>query len=285
MSLEARIADAFEKPAAALGDEARALYAELVTALREGKVRTAEKQADGTWKVNAWVKQGILVGMRAGVMTEYPGAFVGQSFVEKSTMLPRNISASEGVRLVPGGASVRDGAYLGRGVVIMPPSYINVGAYVDEGTLVDSNALVGSCAQIGKRVHLSAGAQVGGVLEPAGALPVVIEDDVLIGGNCGIYEGTQIRARAVLGSGVILTASSKVFDLVNERIYQATDKEPLTIPSGAVVVPGARKVKGAFAEQHGLQIATPLIVKYRDEKTDARAALESALRAETERPR
>lgn len=278
MSLEARITAAFQKPAAALGEEERALYKELVTALREGKVRTAEKRDDGTWHVNAWVKQGILVGIRAGVMTEYPGAFVGQSFVEKDTMLPRKVSAQDGVRLVPGGASVRDGAYLGRGVVIMPPSYINVGAYVDDGTLVDSNALVGSCAQIGKRVHLSAGAQVGGVLEPAGALPVVIEDDVLIGGNCGIYEGTQVRARAVLGSGVILTASSKVFDLVHDRIYQASAEAPLTIPAGAVVVPGSRKVKGGFAEQHGLQVSTPLIIKYRDEKTDARAALESALR-------
>lgn len=276
--MEARIKAAFEKPASALGEEERALYRELVAALREGRVRCAEKTADGTWKPNAWVKQGILVGIRAGVLTEYPGAFVGQSFIEKDTMLPRKISVQDGVRMVPGGASVRDGAYLGRGVVIMPPSYINVGAYVDDGTLVDSNALVGSCAQIGKRVHLSAGAQVGGVLEPAGAVPVVIEDDVLIGGNCGIYEGTQVRARAVLGSGVILTASSKVYDLVNERVYQASDKEPLVIPEGAVVVPGSRRVKGTFAEAHGLQVSTPLIVKYRDDKTDARTALESALR-------
>jgi 2,3,4,5-tetrahydropyridine-2-carboxylate N-succinyltransferase len=192
-------------------------------------------------------------------------------------MVPRKINKEDGVRLVPGGASVRDGVFLARGVVIMPPSYINVGAYVDEGTLVDSNALVGSCAQVGKRVHLSAGAQLGGVLEPAGALPVVVEDDVLIGGNCGIYEGTQIRSRAVLGSGVILNASTKVFDLVNERVYQA-ENGILTIPESAVVVPGSRKIKGAFAEANGLSLSAAIIVKYRDEKTDARAALESALR-------
>ncbi|MCC6810862.1 MAG: 2,3,4,5-tetrahydropyridine-2,6-dicarboxylate N-succinyltransferase [Deltaproteobacteria bacterium] len=278
MSLEPRIEAAFSKPAAELGDAERALYRELVTALREGTVRTAEKQGDGTWRVNAWVKRGILVGIRAGVLTEYDGAFVGQRFVEKDTMLPRKITLQDGVRLVPGGASVRDGAYLGRGVVIMPPSYINVGAYVDDGSLVDSNALVGSCAQVGKRVHLSAGAQLGGVLEPAGAMPVVVEDDVLIGGNCGVYEGTQVRARAVLGSGVILTASSKVYDLVHERVYTASATEPLTIPAGAVVVPGARQLKGAFAELHGLALSAPIIVKYRDEKTDARTALESALR-------
>jgi 2,3,4,5-tetrahydropyridine-2,6-dicarboxylate N-succinyltransferase len=277
MSLKSRIEEAFAKPASELTATERALYAELVALLRTGQVRAAEPTPDG-WKVNVWVKQGILVGMRVGVLTAYPGAFVGQAFIEKDTMLPRPITLEEAVRIVPGGASVRDGAFLGRGVVMIPPSYINVGAYVDEGTMVDSNALVGSCAQVGKRVHLSAASQLGGVLEPAGAMPVVVEDDVLIGGNCGVYEGTRIGKRAVLGSGVILTASTKVYDLVNERVIAAGDSQPLVIPEGAVVVPGSRPVKGGFGETHGLQISSPLIIKYRDAKTDGRTALESALR-------
>jgi 2,3,4,5-tetrahydropyridine-2-carboxylate N-succinyltransferase len=278
MTLQQDIEAAFAKATADLGERERELYRTFVAELRRGAVRAAEPGADGRWRVNVWVKQGILVGLRAGVLREYPGAFAGQSFVEKDTMLPRAITLQDGVRLVPGGASVRDGAYLARGVVIMPPAYVNVGAYVDEGSLVDSNALVGSCAQVGKRVHLSAGAQLGGVLEPAGALPVVIEDDVLIGGNCGVYEGTCVRKRAVLASGVVLPASSKVYDLVHERIYTASADAPLAIPEGAVVVPGMRRAKGGFAEAHGLGIATPLIIKYRDGKTDARTELESALR-------
>ncbi len=275
--LRTRIEAAFQKPASALGEEERALYGELVARLRAGEVRAAEPH-DGGWRVNVWVKQGILVGMRAGVLKAYPGAFVGQPFIEKDTMLLRPMAVEEGVRIVPGGASVRDGAHLARGVVLMPPCYVNVGAFVDEGTMIDSNALVGSCAQVGKRVHLSAAAQIGGVLEPAGAMPVVIEDDVLIGGNCGVYEGTRVGQRAVLGSGVVLTASTKVYDLVHERVYASSADTPLTIPENAVIVPGSRRVKGAFAEAHGLVISSPLIIKYRDDKTDAKTALESALR-------
>jgi 2,3,4,5-tetrahydropyridine-2-carboxylate N-succinyltransferase len=245
--------------------------------LREGKVRAAEPR-EGHWHVNTWVKQAILVGMRAGQLIEMPSALAVQPFIEKDTMGPRPMSLHDKVRLVPGGLSVRDGSYVAPGVVVIPPAFINVGAYVDEGTLIDSNALVGSCAQVGKRVHVSAGAQIGGVLEPAGAMPVVIEDDVLIGGNCGVYEGTWVRARAVLGSGVILTAGSKVYDLVNACVYQASADAPLTIPEGAVVVPGSRRARGDFAEAHGLSISTPLVIKYRDDKTDARAVLEAALR-------
>lgn len=276
--LEQPIEAAFAKAASALGEPERALYREFVRGLRRGEIRAASPQDDGTWRVNAWVKQGILVGLRAGILIEIPSQLSGQPFIEKDTMQPRPLSLEDGVRLVPGGASVRDGAFLGRGVVVMAPSYINVGAYVDEATLVDSNALVGSCAQIGKRVHISAGAQVGGVLEPAGALPVIVEDDVLLGGNTGIYEGVWVRRRAVLAAGVVLTSGSKLYDLVRNQIYAATAGAPLTVPEGAVVVPGARKVTGAFAEQHGLSLSAAIIIKYRDEKTDAKTALESALR-------
>lgn len=276
-NLAGLVAEAFAKPAAALGKAERELWAFVVTLLREGKVRAAEPR-DGGWFVNTWVKQAILVGMRAGVMIEIPSALPTQPFIDKDTMLPRPVSLHDKIRLVPGGVSIRDGAYVAPGVVLIPPAYINVGAYVGEGTLIDSNALVGSCAQVGKNVHVSAAAQIGGVLEPAGAMPVVIEDDALIGGNCGVYEGTWVRKRAVLGAGVILTASTKVYDLVNECVYQATEQVPLTIPEGAVVVPGSRPARGAYAQQHGLSVATPLIIKYRDEKTDARSALEAALR-------
>ncbi len=276
-NLARELSAAFEKPATALGKAERELWFELCVLLREGKVRAAEPVGD-KWRTNVWVKQGILVGMRAGQLIEIPGGLAVQPFIEKDTMLPRPMSLYDKVRLVPGGCSVRDGSYLAPGVIILPPSYVNVGAYLDEGALVDSNALVGSCAQIGKRVHLSAGAQIGGVIEPVSAEPVVIEDDVLVGGNCGIYEGTRVCRRAVLGSGVILTASTKVFDLVHERIYEASADAPLTIPEAAVVIPGARKAKGAFADAHGLSMSAPLIIKYRDEKTDGRTALESAIR-------
>lgn len=271
------VAEAFAKPASALGAHERELWAFVIALLREGQVRSAEPR-DGAWHVNTWVKQAILVGMRAGIMIEIPSALPSQPFVDKDTMLPRPVSLKDKIRLVPGGVAIRDGAYVAPGVVMIPPAYINVGAYVDEATLVDSNALVGSCAQVGKNVHISAAAQIGGVLEPAGAMPVVIEDDALIGGNCGVYEGTWVRKRAVLGAGVILTASTKVYDLVKECVYQATADTPLTIPEGAVVVPGARPARGAYAAHHGLSVATPLIIKYRDEKTDARSALEAALR-------
>ena len=258
------------------GAEARAAFADLVAALERGTVRAAEP-ADGGWRVNAWVKQGILLGFRLGqvVETDHAGPL---RFFDKDTVPPRRLALEDGVRVVPGGTAVRTGAYLGPGVVIMPPAYVNIGAYVGEGTMVDSHALVGSCAQVGRRVHLSAGAMLGGVLEPVGALPVVVEDEVLVGGNCGVYEGTIVGRRAVLGTGVILNASVTVYDVPRATTYRRTAEAPLRIPEGAVVVPGARRLAGAFAEQHGLALHTPVIVKYRDEKTDAAAALEEALR-------
>jgi 2,3,4,5-tetrahydropyridine-2,6-dicarboxylate N-succinyltransferase len=259
-----------------LGEEARSTFAAFLTALERGEVRAAEPRADG-WVVNAWVKKAILLGFRLGRLVATEGASP-LHFVDKDTYPPRGFAVTDGVRVVPGGTAVRAGAYLGSGVVIMPPAYVNVGAFVGEGTLIDSHALVGSCAQVGRRVHLSAGAMLGGVLEPVGALPVIVEDEVLVGGNCGIYEGTIVGRRAVLGSGVILTGSVTVYDLPRKVTYRGTAGAPLRIPEGAVVVPGARSVGDAFAREHGLSLATPVIVKYRDQKTDAATALEDALR-------
>jgi 2,3,4,5-tetrahydropyridine-2,6-dicarboxylate N-succinyltransferase len=258
------------------GPDARAAFADFAAALERGEVRAAEPM-DGAWRVNAWVKQGILLGFRLGqvVETEAAGPL---RFFDKDTMPARRMTLADGVRIVPGGSAVRTGAYLAPGVVVMPPAYVNVGAYVGEGTMVDSHALVGSCAQVGRRVHLSAGAMLGGVLEPVGALPVIVEDEALVGGNCGVYEGTIIGRRAVLGSGVLLTASVTVYDLPRETTYRRTTDQPLRIPEGAVVVPGSRAAAGGFAEKFGLALYTPVIVKYRDEKTDAAAALEEALR-------
>jgi 2,3,4,5-tetrahydropyridine-2-carboxylate N-succinyltransferase len=258
------------------GRDARAAFADFSAALERGEVRAAEPTDDG-WRVNAWVKQGILLGFRLGqvVETEAAGPL---RFFDKDTMPARRLTLADGVRIVPGGSAVRTGAYLAPGVVIMPPAYVNVGAYVGEGTMVDSHALVGSCAQVGRRVHLSAGAMLGGVLEPVGALPVIVEDEALVGGNCGVYEGTIVGRRAVLGSGVLLTASVTVYDLPRETTYRRTADQPLRIPEGAVVVPGSRAAAGGFAEKYGLALYTPVIVKYRDEKTDAAAALEEALR-------
>lgn len=244
--------------------------------LEKGSVRAAVREADGVWQVQAWVKVGILAAFRFGVLTEFASGAL--SFVDKDTIPARRFKAQDGVRVVPGGSSIRRGTYVAKGVVMMPPAFVNVGAYVDEDTMIDSHALVGSCAQVGKRVHLSAAAQIGGVLEPVGNIPVIIEDDVVIGGNCGIYEGTVVRGRAVIGAGVVLTGSTPVYDLVRGQIYRRTPERPLEIPYGAVVVPGSRPIKGAFAEQHSLQITTPVIVKYRDEKTDSSTALEEALR-------
>jgi 2,3,4,5-tetrahydropyridine-2-carboxylate N-succinyltransferase len=256
--------------------EARTAFSEFRDALTAGRIRSAEKR-DGRWQVNVWVKEGILLGFRLGELAEM-GSAAALSFVDKDTFPARNFRASDGVRVVPGGSSVRLGAYVAPSVICMPPMYINVGAYVDEGTMVDSHALVGSCAQVGKRVHLSAAAQVGGVLEPINASPVVIEDDVLVGGNCGIYEGTQVRARAVLGAGTILTRSTPLYDLVRGEIYRATADEPLVVPENAVVVPGSRAVNRGKAAEWGLSLYAPVIVKYRDEKTDRGAALEDLLR-------
>ena len=249
---------------------------EFIAKLNTGEIRAAECNSDGEWKVNTWVKQGILLCFRLGLMKDY--SIDGMPFFDKHTLPLRPVTIEEGIRIVPGGSAIRTGSYIAPGVICMPPMYINIGAYVDSGTIVDSHALVGTCAQIGKRVHISAAAQIGGVLEPAGARPVIVEDDVMIGGNCGVYEGVMIRRRAVLGSGVILNASTVVYDLVNECTLRATADAPLEIPSGAVVVPGSRAVNTPFGKDHGLAVSTPIIVKYRDEKTDARTALESALR-------
>ena len=244
--------------------------------LERGSIRAATRDADGIWTAETWVKEGILAAFRFGVLTEFASGSL--SFVDKDTIPARRFKVQDGIRIVPGGSSIRRGSYIGKGVVMMPPAYVNIGAFVDDGTMIDSHALVGSCAQIGKRVHLSAGAQIGGVLEPVGNLPVVIEDDVVVGGNSGIYEGTIVRSRAVIGAGVVLTASTPVYDSVRGQIYRRSADRPLEIPFAAVVIPGARPLKGSFGEQHGLHIATPVIVKYRDEKTDSATALEEALR-------
>ncbi len=274
--LPAQIEGYHALPAEALGDEARATFDELLDALERGDARAAEPGPDG-WRVNGWVKKGILLGFRLGriVQTDPAGPL---SFLDKDTFPPRRFLVADGVRVVPGGSSVRRGAYVAPGVVIMPPAYVNVGAYVGESSLVDSHALVGSCAQVGRRVHLSAAAQLGGVLEPVGALPVIVEDEVLVGGNCGVYEGTIVGRRAVLGSGVILTGSVTVYDLPRKTTYRRQGDQPLRIPEGAVVVPGSRRIADPFAERHRLALYTPVIVKYRDDKTDAAAALEDALR-------
>lgn len=254
--------------------EARKIFLEFRDQLTQGKVRAAEKK-NGRWIVNAWVKQGILLGFRLGVLAEMPA---GLSFVDKDTFPARQFTSSDRVRVVPGGSSVRLGAYVAASVICMPPMFINVGAYVDEGTMIDSHALVGSCAQIGKRVHLSAAAQIGGVLEPVNAAPVVIEDDVLVGGNCGIFEGTLVRTRAVLGAGTILTRSTPLYDLVRNEVYRATAEKPLEVPENAVVVPGSRAVKKGAGADWNLSLYTPVIVKYRDEKTDRSIELEDWLR-------
>jgi 2,3,4,5-tetrahydropyridine-2,6-dicarboxylate N-succinyltransferase len=254
----------------------RRVFAEFRDLLTQGKVRAAEKTS-GEWQVNAWVKQGILLGFRLGELAEM-GEQGPLSFVDKDTFPARQFHVADKVRVVPGGSSVRSGVYLAPGVICMPPMYANAGAYVDEGTMIDSHALVGSCAQIGKRVHLSAAAQIGGVLEPINSVPVVIEDDVLIGGNCGIYEGTLVRARAVLGAGTILTASTPLYDIVRGEVYRATEEKTLEVPENAVVVPGSRALRHGKAAEWDLSLYTPVIVKYRDEKTDQRIELEEWLR-------
>jgi len=258
--------------------EARKIFLEFREQLTLGKIRAAEK-VGGRWTVHVWVKQGILLGFRLGELTqmESNGSL---SFVDKDTFPARRFAIEDHVRVVPGGSSVRMGAYVAPGVICMPPMFINVGAYVDEGTMVDSHALVGSCAQIGKRVHLSAGAQIGGVLEPVNAVPVVIEDDVLVGGNCGVYEGTLVRARAVLGAGTILTRSIPLYDLVRGEVYRATEKLGLEVPENAVVVPGSRALQKEPAAKWNLSLYAPVIVKYRDEKTDRGLELEDWLRHE-----
>ena len=263
--------------------ESEEVVATLLRALELGELRAAERDDNGEWHAVPWVKRGILLGFRVGQvidMTAYvpEGAPARFFFFDKHTLPTRGFDVTDGVRIVPGGSAIRRGAFVASGVVCMPPMYINVGAHVGAGTMVDSHALVGSCAQIGERVHLSAGAQIGGVLEPVGATPVVIEDDVLVGGNCGVYEGTVVRARAVLGAGVILTRATPVYDLVRETIYRADTTHALEIPEDAVVVPGARAVRRSWASKQRLSIQTPVIVKYRDEQTSISASLESWLR-------
>ena len=278
MTLREQIEELAARETQKHSDEEFALFEEFKRSLNRGEIRAAERDTDGKWRTNAWVKRGILLGFRMGAIVEMSPADGSLRFLDKHTYPIHSFTLTDRVRIVPGGSSIRDGAYIAAGVVCMPPMFVNAGAYVDEGTMIDSHALVGSCAQIGKRVHLSAAAQIGGVLEPAGAMPVIIEDDVIVGGNCGVYEGTIVRERAVLASGTIITGSTPVFDLVREEIYRRSEDAPLEIPSGAVVVPGARAVKTEKGREWGLSLYAPVIVKYRDEKTDAATQLEELLR-------
>ena len=266
-----------------LPKDAREVVESLLDALEKGTVRAAEKNTtSGEWRAVPWVKRGILLGFRVGAIVDMSLRSatdrIGFSFFGKDTYPPRRLTSADGVRIVPGGSSIRRGAYVASGVVCMPPMYVNVGAHVGTGTMIDSHALVGSCAQVGERVHLSAAAQLGGVLEPVNAAPVVIEDDVVVGGNCGIYEGTVVRKGAVIGAGVVLTRGTPVYDLERETVHRAENGRALVIPANAVVVPGARQAKGKWAQDQGISLQTPVIVKYRDEKTDAATALESWLR-------
>jgi len=282
--IEKRVDALASTPAGAqLPDDARSIVRQLLDALEAGIVRAAEKDpATGDWHAVPWVKRGILLGFRVGGMMDMSirssDGDAALYFFDKDTYPPRPLNLADGVRIVPGGSSIRRGAYVASGVVCMPPMYINVGAYIGSGTMIDSHALVGSCAQVGERVHLSAAAQLGGVLEPVNASPVVVEDDVVVGGNCGIYEGTVVRRRAVIGAGVVLTRGTPVYDLERQTVHRAENGKPLVIPENAVVVPGARAVKGDWGQSQGISLQTPVIVKYRDEKTDAATALESWLR-------
>ncbi len=279
-TLKLAVEEAFDNKPAAYGEEHFRLFAEFKAALNAGEIRAASPDATTAtgWRVNGWVKKGILLGFRLGSIVDMSVDSVRQPFFDKATYPVKQFAADSGVRIVPGGSSIRDGCFVGRSVTCMPPMYINVGAYVDEGTMVDSHALVGSCAQIGARCHLSAAVQIGGVLEPVGAMPVIIEEDVLVGGNCGVYEGTVVKRRAVLGTGTILNRSTPVYDLVNGTVLRATDEEPLVIPEGAVVVAGSRAVTSGPGKDWGISVYTPVIVKYRDAKTDARIQLEDLLR-------
>jgi 2,3,4,5-tetrahydropyridine-2-carboxylate N-succinyltransferase len=291
--LPSQIERLFDEPPAQYSEEHFRLFGEFKDALNRGEVRAAEPDpaAKTGWRVNGWVKKGILLGFRMGSIVDMSadrsasesadGAVTGvtqQRFIDKSTYPLRAFGVGDGIRIVPGGSSIRDGSFIGRGVVCMPPMFVNVGAYVGEGTMIDSHALVGSCAQIGRNCHISAASQIGGVLEPVGALPVIIEDDVLAGGNSGVYEGTVVKRRAILGTGTILNRSIPVYDLVRNAIYHATEGEPLVIPEEAIVVPGSRAVSYAYGRTHGLSLQAAVIVKYRDAKTDARIQLEDLLR-------
>lgn len=277
-ALERQVEALFALAADALPPDAEQVVHDLLSALETGAVRAAQRGEDGVWRAVPWVKRGILLGFRVGRIVEQSVEGSSFRFFDKHTYPTRALTLADQVRVVPGGSTIRRGAYLAPGVVCMPPMYVNVGSWVGAGTMIDSHALVGSCAQVGARVHLSAAAQIGGVLEPVNASPVIIEDDVTVGGNCGVYEGTVVRVGAVLAAGVVLTRGTPVFDLVRETVYRGSAEVPLEIPAGAVVVPGARAVKGGFAAAEGLSLQTPVIVKYRDEKTDLATALESWLR-------
>ncbi len=279
--LESRIEALFRRNPESYTHQDLETFLEFKVALNTGSVRAAEPDESATphgWRVNAWVKRGILVGFRMGRSADMSDSGSRFRFVDKSTYPPRQLSLEDSVRVVPGGSSLRDGCYVGRGVTCMPPMFVNVGAYIGDGSMVDSHALVGSCAQIGRHCHLSAAAQIGGVLEPVGAMPVIVEDNVLVGGNCGVYEGTIVKRSAVLGAGTVLTRSTPVYDIVRNTVHRATDNHPLVIPQDAVVVPGSRPITSGPGRTMGLSLYAPVIVKYRDEKTDARVELESLLR-------
>ena len=278
--LSSRISAIFNAGGSADRGAAREAFFELRDGLDSGTIRSAEPDpaSPSGWRVNTWVKQGILLGFRFGDVVDLSADHGKWPFYDKDTMPLKKPGVGAGVRIVPGGSTIRQGAYVAKSVVCMPPMYVNIGAYIDEGSLVDSHALVGSCAQIGKRVHISAAAQIGGVIEPVGAMPVIVEDDALIGGNTGVYEGAVIRRRAVLAAGVVLTGSTPVYDLPNERIIKPEPGQPLVVPEGAVVVPGARSVTVGAGKAWGLSLATPVIVKYRDDRTDTRTELEAWIR-------
>jgi 2,3,4,5-tetrahydropyridine-2-carboxylate N-succinyltransferase len=278
--LQTEIERLYEEKPARYSEADFRLFEEFRQALNAGAVRAAEPCPDAPtgWRVNQWVKKGILLGFRMGGIVDMSIDVARQPFFDKSTYPVKRFTAQSGVRIVPGGSSIRDGCYVGKGVTCMPPMFINVGAWVDDGTMVDSHALVGSCAQVGRNCHISAASQIGGVLEPIGALPVIVEDEVLVGGNCGVYEGTVIKRRAVLGTGTILNRSTPVYDLVREMVYRSTGDEPLVIPEEAVVVAGTRAITHGMGKDWGISVYTPVIVKYRDEKTDAKIQLEDLLR-------
>jgi 2,3,4,5-tetrahydropyridine-2,6-dicarboxylate N-succinyltransferase len=278
--MRTEIENLFDEKPAAYTEEHFALFARFKEALNQGAIRSAEpaSSAPSGWRVNTWVKKGILAGLRMGAVVNMSPDPVRLPMFDKATWPVKRLSPADGIRLVPGGSSIRDGCYIGKGVICMPPMYINAGTWVGDGTVIDSHALVGSCAQVGNNCHISAAAQIGGVLEPVGLLPVIVEDEAVVGGNCGVYEGTIVKRRAVLGSGTILTRSTPVYDIVRGQVYKATGDEPLMIPEGAVVVPGSRAIAHGPGKDWGISLYTPVIVKYRDSKTDARVQLEDLLR-------
>lgn len=280
VSIQAQVEKLFDQTVTPADSSARDLFQEFLQLLNTGQIRSAEPNpATPTgWQVNSWVKKGILLGFRLGELVEVASTNGGAQFFDKSTYPLKHLDVADGIRVVPGGSSIRTGCFIARGVTCMPPMYINVGAFVDEGTMIDSHALVGSCAQIGKRCHISAASQIGGVLEPVGAMPVIVENDVLIGGNCGVYEGTVVKSRAVLGSGTVLNRSTPVYDIVRGEVYRATADQPLIIPEEAVVVAGSRAIQHGPGKEWGLSLYTPVIVKYRDSVTDTKIQLEDFLR-------